>query len=122
MIALILSFNSFAEDPHPRPLQGWVEMHSIEPVILTWVKAKPDKELEEVPTFMVQSFKKDEKFQKFINSQKADAQGCFKISTKDWHQTWCARKQNVLAILSRGDDRDSGKINQILRSWVLTHD
>lgn len=121
-ILFILSFNSFAEDVHPKPPEGWVEMHSIEPVILTWVKAIPEKGLEEVPSYMVQSFTRDEKFSKFLSSQKSDAKGCFEITTKEWKQTWCGRQKNVFVILGRGSDEDSAKAKEKLIKWALTHD
>lgn len=121
-VLIILSLNSFADDPHPHAPSEWVEIHSIEPVILTWVKAIPDKEIEEVPTFIVQKFPKDEKFKKFLKEHKADASGCFNLTNKDWEQTWCERKHKVMTVLSRGQDKDSAKIKEQLKSWVLSHD
>jgi hypothetical protein len=118
----ILSLNSYADDPHPHAPLPWVEIHSIQPVILTWVKALPDKDIEEVPTFMVQKFPKDEKFRKFLKAHKSDSSGCFNLSTKEWEQTWCERKYKVMSVLMRGQDKDSVKIKEQLKSWVLSHD
>lgn len=122
LILFIFSFNSFAEGPHPIEPTGWVEMHSIEPVILTWVKASPDKELEEVPTFMVQKYPKSEKFQQFIRANRPDASGCFEITNKEWTQTWCVREKSVLTLMTKGVDESSARIKATLRAWVLTHE
>lgn len=122
IISGLLSLSSFAEELHPPVPDGWVEMNSIEPVILTWVKAMPEKNLEEVPTLMVQQFKNENKIKDFILKNSKDQSGCFKLEAKGWQQTWCERKSEVFVTLSRGDSVDL-KVHQAkLKSWILSHD
>jgi len=123
-IGLILIVSCFAvtlraEDPHPKAPAGWVEMNSIEPVILTWVKADPTKKLEEVPSAMVQQFPRNEKFVKFMNERPLDRQGCRSQVVNGWNQIWCLRPNSVIAILHRGQTET---IPDQLKKWALTHD
>ena len=94
-------------------------MNSIEPVILTWVKADPTKKLEEVPSAMVQKFPRNEKFVNFVNERPLDIQGCRTQTVDGWNQVWCLRPASVLAIVFRGQTET---IPEQLKKWVLTHD
>lgn len=104
---------------HPKAPAGWVEMNSIEPVILTWVKADPTKKLEEVPTAMVQKFSHSDKFVNYVKEKTLDDKGCRTQAVNGWNQTWCLRSNSVLAIVYRGQTES---IPEQLKKWVLTHD
>lgn len=116
---VFLSVNSFAEGPHPKAPTGWVEMNSIDPVILTWAKADPTKKLEEVPSAMVQKFPRSDKFVNFVKEKSLDEKGCRSQTVNGWNQVWCLRPDSVLAILYRGEVET---IPDLLKKWVLTHD
>ena len=119
LLLVLLSANSFAEDPHPKAPTGWVEMNSIDPVILTWVKADSTKKLEEVPSAMVQKFPRTDKFVNYVKEKSLDAKGCRTQTVNGWNQVWCLRPDSVLAILYRGE---AGTLPELLKKWVLTHD
>lgn len=119
---LFISFFAFslrAEELHPHAPKGWVEMNSLDPVILTWAKADPSKKLEQVPSIMVQKFPREKKFVDFIQEKPLDQKGCRSLVAAGWNQTWCLRANSVLAILSR---EDVSEVEAIVKSWVLSHD
>ena len=120
LLTLILSLSAFAENVRPPAPEGWVEMISLDPVVLTWVKADPEKKLESVPTVMVQSFEKSDKIKSFIESK--NYQDCFDVDSKEWKQTWCPKKEEVFVILTKGNAPDLNARKEQLKSWVLSHD
>jgi hypothetical protein len=122
IILSFLSLNSYAEESRPVAPTGWVELNSDDPILLTWAKAEPEKNLVNVATIMLQRFERSEKFQKFISDNKSDSSGCFELSESGWDQTWCARKKEVYAIVQRGTDPELKEIKQKLKEWVMTHD
>lgn len=113
------SYGSLGRPPEP---QGWVEMKSDGPVILTWTKAIETKSIEDAPTLMVQNFERNEKMQTFIKAKGLDKKGCFDVVEEGWKQTWCPRSSKVYVVLSRGEDSELLKLKETLKSWVLSHD
>ena len=122
IILSFLSLSSFAEELRPHAPEGWVEMNSLSPVILTWAQAMPEKNLEDVPTLMIQTFKNNGKIKDFFQKQTVDKAGCFQIEAGGWKQTWCERKNEVFVILARGTSDDLKAHHEKLKAWVLTHD
>lgn len=106
----------------PSAPKGWIEMNSIEPVALTWVKAEPDKKLKDVPTLMVQVLGNSEKISKLFKEHKLDKNGCFSITHQEWEQTWCGRSRETFVLLSKNTDPDLIEKRAILESWILSHD
>ena len=99
----------------------WAEMNSIGPVILTWVKAMPDKKLSEVPTIQVQQYTLQASLVKFIQ-EKIDSDNCRQIEEDGWNQSWCLRKNKIMVILSRGENAELVEVKESVKSWVLSHD
>ena len=122
IIFSFLSLSSFAEELRPHAPDGWVEMNSLSPVILTWTKAMPEKNLEEVPTLMIQTFKNEGKIKDFLQKQSPDKSGCSQIEAGGWKQTWCDKKDEAFVILSRGSPEDLKIHHENLKAWVLSHD
>ncbi len=117
---ILFSLTAVAETGRPAVPEGWVEMVSLEPVILTWVKADPEKKLEEVPTVMVQSFDRTEKINTFLEKYKS--QTCFDVDGNGWVQTWCPRSDEVFVLLSKGNAPDLAARKEQLKTWMLSHD
>lgn len=123
ILALLLCAQfTYAEAPHPKEPKGWVELISLEPAILSWVKGKPDQQLKDAPNFVIQKFPRSEKFEKFIKEKPIDKDSCRDLKEEGWNQTWCLREKSVLVILSRNEDSDAPKIKKTLKEWVLTHE
>ena len=118
-ILLCFAFSLRAEELHPHAPRGWVEMNSLEPVILTWAKGDPTKKLEQVPSIMVQKFPRDKKFVDFVNEKPLDEKGCRSLEAGGWNQTWCLRNKSVMAILSRDDVKE---VEGLVKKWALSHD
>lgn len=109
-----------AESEHPAAPEGWVEMASLDPVVVTWVKADPSKKLAEVPTLMVQAHQRTEKIKSFL--EKYSAEKCFDVDGNGWKQTWCPKKDEVFVVLSKGNASDLAAGKEQLMKWVLSHD
>lgn len=96
---------------------GWIEMNSIEPVALTWVKAMPEKKLQDVPTLMVQVHPKTEKLEKLFKDRST-----FEFQDKEWKQVWSIKSDEVFVLLSKHEDAEVMDKKKILQSWIETHD
>lgn len=101
----------------PSAPEGWIEMASLDPVELSWVKALPDKKLEQVPTLMVQAYARTEKLEQLFKEKQ-----CFEYQDKEWKQLWCLRSEEVFVILSKNEDQDLLEKKKTLHSWILSHD
>lgn len=121
-VLILLSLNAFAEGVQPSAPAGWVEIDSVGPIILTWVKGDVDKKLKEVPTLMVQQFPRTEKFVKFVQEKKLDEKSCRELVQKEWKQTWCLRSESVMVLLAKNEDSELHVQKKKLLEWVLTHD
>lgn len=99
-----------------------MEINSIHPVILTWVKVNPDKKLEELPNFTIQMFEREEKLVKFVQSESLGTDGCRVVAKEEWKQEWCLRPKSILILLSKNVDTESSGIEKDLKKWILTHD
>jgi hypothetical protein len=103
--------------PFPAMPKGWVELKSSDPVILSWARALPEKNLEEVPTLMVQRFPRTEKFVQFIQTKKNE-KDCRELELRPWNQTWCLKKDSVLVVLSKNEDQALLLEKKKLLDWV----
>lgn len=117
---LFLTFEVFAVS-EPLVPEGWVEANSIEPVILTWVKVRPEKKITEVPTIQVHQYSLTPKFLKFVK-ENVDSDNCRNIEEGGWRQSWCLRKNFILVIMVRGESLELVETKEKIKSWVLTHD
>lgn len=106
----------------PRTPQGWLELRSLEPIILTWAKAGPEKSLDQVPTIMVQVFQKTEKIVKLFIDQKLDNKKCFETEKNGWKQIWCSKHQEAYVILTKNESAELAIQRQRLLSWIHDHD
>lgn len=96
---------------------GWVEMRSLDPVILTWVKAEPHKDLTEVPTLTVQTYSLTEKLRRLFSDHKSQG-SCFEMRDKEWEQTWCEKKNLAYVILSKNQTPELVEQRKKLLSWI----
>ncbi len=92
-------------------------MKSLDPVILTWVKADPKKKLSEVPTLTVQSFPLSEKLRSFFQKYNSRG-GCFDLQDKEWKQSWCEMKNQAYVILSKNETPELIEHKKRLMTWV----
>ena len=124
MLALLTCIHTvaLAEHSHPETPSGWIVGESKDPIILTWIKAHPEKDLDTVPHFLIQKFPKAEKFEKFVKEKPLDKNSCRDLKEGEWTQTWCLKKKNIFVILSKNHDSEFSKIKRTLRSWVLAHE
>lgn len=120
IFSILFSFAALAESEHPAAPEGWVEMASLDPVVVTWVKADPEKKLEELPTVMVQAHQRSAKINSFL--EKHANEKCFDVDGNGWKQTWCPKKDEVFVLLSKGNASDVTARKEQLMKWVLSHD
>ena len=92
-------------------------MNSIEPVSLTWVKAMPEKKLQDVPTLMVQVHPKTEKLEKLFKDRST-----FEYQDKEWKQVWILKANEAYVLLSKNEDTDLAQKKKALLSWIQSHD
>jgi len=122
---LLLSFQSYGNVPYPKVPQGWVEMNSLSPVILTWAYADPEKKLLDTPSLMVQEFPKNEKLTKFLHKEKLDSHQCREVKSEkqeDWDQIWCLRPNAIVVLLSKGSPVLIQAPKEALLKWVHAYE
>lgn len=121
---LLFPLLALAVNPHPKAPAGWVELHSLNPVILTWAEATPEKKLEQTNHFMVQRYERTPKLVSFIEEQKNE-NNCRVVPARkstDYSQLWCLRKDTVLVLLSHGDPTILKAPQEVLTKWIVSHE
>lgn len=126
LFIILFSSNLQAQEAlHPKAPAGWIEMNSLNPVVLTWAYAEPKKDLMEVPSLMVQKFPRQEKLLQFIREVRTDSHGCRHVQApkkSDWSQSWCPRKESIMVLLWKGPESLVKVPKETLLNWVLTHE
>lgn len=105
--------------------QGWVEMATPDPIILSWAKVIPGKKLEDSPTVMIQKYEHSKKWESALKNISADSDGCKEIKAKsatDWNQLYCEKSKTIYAILWRGEKEETIGALETARKWLKVNE